>query len=169
MNMGNISKRELVEILDGIADKTGRLTPDSVVEAAKDPDHPLHDRFEWNDAAAAHSNRLATARRLIAYAQVKVRHHKITLSAPAYVRDPQAAPGQQGYRSVISLRSDSDSARAAILAEMDRVRSILRRTRSLVLVLGREEDLDDLERAVEGFVSSLEEPGSEAPSPHGAS
>lgn len=168
--MGNISKHELVEILDRIADRMGRLTPDAVVEAASEPEHPLHNRFEWNDTIAAHSNRLATARRLIAYAQVKVRHHKVTLSAPAYVRDPQAAPGQQGYRSVMFLRSDDENARAAILAEMERVRSILRRTRSLVLVLGREADLDDLERAVEGFVASVStEPGPEAPSPLGAS
>lgn len=152
----HLSREELVEILNGIADEAGRLTPDDVVEAARAPDHPLHGRFIWDDAAAARAQRIATARRLIAYASVRVRHSHVTIAAPAFVRDPAAAPGRQGYRSTIALRSNQEDSRLAILAEMERIRSILTRARSLVLLLGREEDLNDLESAVESFVASLE-------------
>jgi hypothetical protein len=41
------------------------LTPDAVVEVATDPDHVLHDSFEWDDGAAGHSYRVWQARHLI--------------------------------------------------------------------------------------------------------
>jgi hypothetical protein len=41
------------------------LTPDAVVEVATDPDHVLHDSFEWDDTTAGNSYRVSQARRLI--------------------------------------------------------------------------------------------------------
>jgi hypothetical protein len=43
----------------------GSLTPHAVVEAAAPEGHPLHDRFEWDDAVAGHKFRLTQARALI--------------------------------------------------------------------------------------------------------
>ena len=51
--------------LQAIYDANRRLTPALVVDAARDEGHPLHDRFEWNDKAAAEAHRLDQARRLI--------------------------------------------------------------------------------------------------------
>lgn len=44
---------------------TGPLTPSRVVEAAEDPESPLHSKFTWEDEKAAHEYRLIQARRLI--------------------------------------------------------------------------------------------------------
>ena len=41
------------------------LTPESVVQTAADPEHVLHDSFEWNDGAAGHNYRMWQARQLI--------------------------------------------------------------------------------------------------------
>ena len=41
------------------------LTPESVVQTAADPDHVLHDSFEWDDGAAGHNYRMWQARQLI--------------------------------------------------------------------------------------------------------
>lgn len=65
----------LREVFDRLYAERGRLTPELVVEEAAAPDHPLHDRFEWDDAKAAHAHRLDQAERLI-------RRVKITREAP---------------------------------------------------------------------------------------
>ena len=41
------------------------LPPEAVVGTATDPNHVLHDSFEWDDGAAGHSYRVWQARRLI--------------------------------------------------------------------------------------------------------
>lgn len=43
----------------------GHLTPDAVVDAAKDRKSILHRHFEWNDEKAAHAYRLDQARSVI--------------------------------------------------------------------------------------------------------
>jgi hypothetical protein len=55
----------LRDILNDIYEERGELTPEAVVEEARDPAHPLHTRFEWDDQKAAHSYRLIQAERLI--------------------------------------------------------------------------------------------------------
>ena len=62
----------LREQLDQIRTQYGKLTPASVVNEARDPDHPLHSRFEWDDAVAGDKYRLMQARQLIAVVKVKL-------------------------------------------------------------------------------------------------
>ena len=61
-----IDNKTATEALRAIQDEEGRLTPDTVLRAAKNPRHPLHDVFEWNDAKAGHAWRVEQARALIA-------------------------------------------------------------------------------------------------------
>lgn len=51
--------------LQAIYDQRGALTPALVVETAADANHPLHNRFQWDDAEAAAKWRLEQARQLI--------------------------------------------------------------------------------------------------------
>lgn len=51
--------------LQGIYNIHRELTPELVVNEARDPDHPLHNRFEWDDALAAEAHRREQARGLI--------------------------------------------------------------------------------------------------------
>lgn len=55
---------EAIEVLEK-EDKDGLVQAERVVEAASNPDSPLHRFFEWDDSEAAHQWRLAQARRLI--------------------------------------------------------------------------------------------------------
>ncbi len=55
----------LRDILQGIYDQRGTLTPQIVLDEARDPSHPLHHRFEWNDAVAAEKYRREQAHELI--------------------------------------------------------------------------------------------------------
>jgi hypothetical protein len=56
--------------LQAIYDAHGQLTPRLVLDTARDPEHPLHPRFDWNDKTAGEAWRLHQARRLISVVRV---------------------------------------------------------------------------------------------------
>lgn len=51
--------------LQAIRDEHGSLTPALVVDVARDPKHPLHSRFEWDDSIAAEKWRHEQAGQLL--------------------------------------------------------------------------------------------------------
>lgn len=53
------------EALQQIYESHGKLTPELVVEHAKDPDNPLHDHFDWDNEEAGVKWRKHQARMLI--------------------------------------------------------------------------------------------------------
>lgn len=133
----------------------GRLTPEEVVEVARDPRHPLHGRFEWDDQKAGHAYRLAQARSLIRSVEVVITTHRLQIAAPLLVRDPDAGRGQ-GYASLASLRSRPDAAREAVLREMQAAASALRRARAVAAALNVESLLDVADRAIGEIVIATE-------------
>ena len=56
---------DLRTILMDIRGKRGALTPQIVLDEARDPSHPLHHRFEWDDSLAAEKYRLLQAQKLL--------------------------------------------------------------------------------------------------------
>jgi hypothetical protein len=58
-------QEEVRNALELIRERDGRLTPDAVLEAAKDEDSPLHHLFDWDDQAEAQRHRLLVARWII--------------------------------------------------------------------------------------------------------
>lgn len=59
--------------LQQVYDANGELTPALVVDTARDPEHPLHSRFEWDDAAAGEEWRRKQAQQLIRSVRVVYR------------------------------------------------------------------------------------------------
>lgn len=53
-----------------IRNRRGYLDPDVVVEDATPKDHPLHNRFEWNNRVAGHAYRRIQASELIRSCEV---------------------------------------------------------------------------------------------------
>mgnify|MGYP003421519919 FL=1 len=94
-------------------EKRGRLTPETVLDTARNPKSPLHDQFEWDDTAAAHQHRLQQARVLIRSVVVNITVEEKTFSTVHYVRDPLAEKSQ-GYVSVEKLRSEPENAVAML-------------------------------------------------------
>jgi hypothetical protein len=88
---------------------SGRLTPEAVIEDARDPDSPLHHEFNWDLEQAAYQHWVYTARRLISSVEIQITVHELTLAVPAWVHDPDRA-GQQGYIAVDVLRTDRERA-----------------------------------------------------------
>lgn len=104
---------ELAKITDA---HDGRLTPDDVVEAAKNPRSALHKHFEWNDQAAAQAFRLDQAREIIRTIRIVEDESSGELTrAFLSVVDK----GGAAYRRVQDVRTSGDL-QAAVLQQADR-------------------------------------------------
>lgn len=138
--------------LDEIASAhEGRITPELVVEDARDPESPLHNEFPWDLEKAAYQHWLDRARTIIRSVMVVTRTEKRTIVTPYFLRDPAAAQDEQGYRSIVSIRSDQDMARDALVDEFQRVAGLLRRARAIAVALQMEDDVDELLTTVVGL------------------
>lgn len=131
----NDQQTRIAARLEEIERQHGRLTPALVVEDARDPTSPLHDKFTWDQAVAAEQHLLTQARLLIRSVRVSVLIDDVRVSAVKYVRDPHAAAKEQGYRSVVRIRTDREMAQATLLQELDRLDAVLMRVRRLAEVL----------------------------------
>ena len=137
----------------------GRLQPADVVTDARDPTSPLHSHFEWDDGAAAERYRLSQARSLIRSVKINVTVREMPLSVVGYVRDPELQDTRNpGYRNVLQLRTEEDSARAAIIEEMKRVANAARRARSLAAVLGLTDQIEEIDRIAQNVTERVSLP-----------
>ena len=150
----------VTKALRAIEDATGRLTPEIVVNVAHDPEHPLHDRFEWDDSIAGPKYRESQARRLIKSVMIEVKTETVRISSVAYLRDPARPTNQQGYRSIRYLAVEPDEAHQALAEEFARVAAHMRRVRDAATVLG----LGDSVSAVVDQLDILRERVLDAPS-----
>jgi hypothetical protein len=85
------------------AQKGGILTPEDVLEAARDPSSLLHDHFDWDDADAAEKHRRRQANELVAAVRVvrvlPTGPTHITPTKPAYIKTEEE-DGTRGYITV---------------------------------------------------------------------
>lgn len=158
-------KAERKKILkDAIAatrkDEDGRPTPEGVVEAARDPDNPLHAEFNWNDEEAAHQHRLAVARHLLREIDFVSVEKDVVIRTPFYTRDPRLPSNTQGYVEISQAKRNEHLARGIMLAELKRCRSFLERARRMADAVGIdcERDIDEMLDAVEQLSSRLSAP-----------
>jgi hypothetical protein len=76
-------------------------TPDELIKEARDPQHPLHEAFNFKDvqgAALAHWRDIA--RKIIAEVTIMVETSTRLLDAVVYIEDPNKEHGEQGYIQV---------------------------------------------------------------------
>lgn len=109
----------LREELQSLYDARGKLTPEIVVEEASREDHPLHSRFEWDDAVAGAKYRLEQAAKLIRSVRVVIdRGPKAKpLSVRAFHNVP--SPERGSYVPVKEVASN-DLTRAVVLRAAER-------------------------------------------------
>ena len=71
-----------VQAIQAIADAHGgHITPEMVIEAARDKRHPLHSEFDWDVKSAAHKHWQNTARHIIRSVKIvyRVEHKNVTI------------------------------------------------------------------------------------------
>lgn len=117
----------LRDILQGIYDQRGELTAEILVEVSRDETHPLHERFEWDNAAAGEQWRKQQAADLIR--SVKVVYKEATETEEARtVRAFHAVRGPSGhaYQPAEKVAEDPFT-RQLVLNDMEREWQALRR------------------------------------------
>jgi hypothetical protein len=132
----------------------GRLSPQDVLEDARDPSSPLHAAFPadaWDDAVAAERYRLDIARRIIRRFRFEVQINEVVLACPRYVRDLQKDNDDSGYVAMDRLRNEADNARAFMAYELSAVLGRLHRAADCAQVLGLAEDVAVLVRSVKAL------------------
>ena len=144
---------ELYAILEGIRGDADHLQPDALVQAAEPEDHPLHDRFEWDNVKAGHEFRVIQARNIIRGVGLDVRvvEKNITVRTIAYQHDADLPPGMQGYLPTARVLSDREAADRQIRQAFSEAAKHLERARNIALTLGSGENeiaslLQDIER-----------------------
>lgn len=131
--MSSLTKEARARILS--LEQDDRITAEAVVEDAKNPKSPLHSFFEWDVKKAAREHWLDTARELIRSVRVVIEHRTTVVRAVAYVRDPEAGPREQGYRSVSSLATEREMAEEALRYEARRAVAAIRRVKEVAEAL----------------------------------
>ena len=105
----------------------GTLTAHIIVEVAAEEDHPLHNRFEWDDEKAGHAYRLQQARQLIRVVREKFIDRS---GAPTDVRTFHAIPRgddqQMAYEPIDEIL-ENEFATKLLLQSMEREWRTLRR------------------------------------------
>jgi hypothetical protein len=114
----------------------GILTPDAVVNDARDTSSPLHGYFTWDDTEAAKQFRLDQARTLIRNIKVEVITTTNRVAAPFYVRDPQRSSDEQGYRAIAEIKDERSASADALQYEFNRAIAVLERAVSIAEELG---------------------------------
>lgn len=126
-----------------LAHPESEITPRALWESAREPDHPLHDEFEWDNEKAADSWRDEQARRLLRI-RVTVTHEERVVHAPICVRRPDAEAKEQGYVRTTTLIDDREMSKRAIVEEVDRAARAIERARTLGAALGLGDECDRL-------------------------
>ncbi len=130
---GGVSLRDQ---LKAIYAEQGKLTPQLVVDVARAEDHPLHSRFEWDDALAGEAYRRVQAQQLIR--SVRIVHEAPAEQDETAVRAFHSVPRPDGptYVPVEEVAEDEFS-RELVLRQAEREwKQLYRRYSHLAEFLG---------------------------------
>jgi hypothetical protein len=98
---------ELISEIEQLKNRKGLITPQSIVEHARNKNSPLHKYFCWDDNEAAERYRLIQAQVLIrACVTYLPESGKIPIRAFVSLRDDRQEEG--GYRSIVDILSNKE-------------------------------------------------------------
>jgi hypothetical protein len=146
-------KRRIAAAIEACRDEDGLIQPQRVYEAAKDPDNDLHAEFDWDVDRAAHVAWLARARELIREVRHIVVYGKRQVAVPSYVPSPRTT----GYMKTVTVAKNAALKKAALQAELDRIRGAIQRAHSLAIAFGLEARFETMLRQVVEVELALDE------------
>lgn len=134
----------------------GHITPEQVVEHARDPESPLHEHFPWDKDKAAYAHWLDIARTLIRSVKVVVKTETTKVRAVGFVRDPSLPPDEAGYVSVASIKNDEDMKRDVLIAEFTRAAAAIKRARAIATVFDLQHEVDEFLHRLDTMRAAVE-------------
>lgn len=142
-----------MKALAALADERGVIEVTAVVDAARDPESPLHSAFEWDDSIAAEAHRRTQARGLIKRYQMTVVTQSVTFSAPMYVEAPKPAGSTAAYVQIDKVQSEDR--REVALRELRRARSHLESAVAVATLFGAHGGLHRVLAMLDGEIARL--------------
>jgi hypothetical protein len=137
-----------IAAIRALEDEYGRVTPEQLVDAARNPKNPWHSRFLWDNNKAGHRYRLDQARTFISEIRIVVTRSNKQYSSIGYLRDPNADSNKQGYVAARVLRSERDDALNSFEYEIQRLQATIERLAEVALTLGLELELEKAKRVL---------------------
>lgn len=149
------TKRKKIEKILARMEASGELTPEAVVQAARDRRSPLHSFFVWDDKVAAHKHRLEQARELIRSVKtaIVVEGHRVVV--PVYAHS--AGHAAQGYRAIAKIKNERELAQQTLAEEIQRLLGILERARGVAHALGLAGRFEEIMRGVIDLRAKLDD------------
>lgn len=152
-----ISIPEEVELhLQKLYDQHGELTPAIVVNDAKKKRSPLHNLFDWDVEKAAMAFWHDEARRLIRSVKIEFKVETMQVSTVSYTRNPNKPANEQGYVSLVDVKSDRDMASDVMATELQRAFSAIRRASAMAKYLDMEKDVELLLKKLDKLRAQIE-------------
>ena len=144
------------QALRDLESKNGRLTPEDVIMAARNPKSPLHGEFQWDKDKAAHAHWIEQARALIRSVRVVIIEDRREIATYHYVRDPAAEHDEQSYVSLERLRDEPENAKKMIIAEFSQAEAVLKRAENLADAVGLKKEVIPATRKVQAVRKKIE-------------
>jgi len=150
-----------------LARNDGHISPRVLLDAARDPDSPFHDHFEWDDEAAGEQYRLAQASQLLrrwkgVIMKIDAESKVVTIKTTRRLQSPSGSreKGGASYQPVESVLSDPAKREDMIRTVLKELTAYRRRYAELTA-------LADVWRAIDDAVElcTPEAPGPEAEGP----
>jgi len=142
-----------IAAIKALEDAEGRITPRQIFEAAKSKSSPLHGLYDWNQKHAAEKWWMHQSRLILGAMTIQVTTQEFSYKASAYMVDTSVKG--QGYRSVLALKSDTDSARESLIFTLETAAGHLRRALDLAAPLGLSGEIDLLLERIAGVTRSV--------------
>lgn len=105
-----MSNDDLERYFDGVYEKKGTLDLDYIHDDVARPNHPLHDRYEWDDTVAGREYRKQQiARDIRTIERVYVGDEGEAASARAYLNNREIGRGRRGYSDAREVLKDPET------------------------------------------------------------
>jgi hypothetical protein len=135
------TRRQAIEELESAGHE---VTAESVFEAARSPQHPLHSEFIWDGDAAIHALGIEKARQIIRSVRIEIIHGEVRQLVCSFVRNPVLPHKVQGYIGVTALRKNREQSIVSIAIDISRLENVIRAVRAKAAVLGVSGPLDEM-------------------------
>jgi hypothetical protein len=153
-----VLSKEKQNFIKALADENGRVDPQALIAAARDPSCILHKDFEWDVHKAAQKHWADRACELIRFVKLEVRIDRKTIVAPYYVADPQRETRKTSYVELARGANDRELADAIFREELGRISQAISRAQKVAKVLGLNNDLKRLAAAVAALQIKIVKP-----------
>lgn len=125
----------IIDELRGLIQKNdGIIHAVDVVEAARNKDSPLHNKFEWEDSEAAEKYRLIQARMLLSICVQYIDSGSKKVPTKVFVSlstDRIKRGGEAGYRNFVDVIADDDMKNQMLMDSLNQMRSFEERYKTL--------------------------------------